>query len=177
MLLIPAGWNGRYALLHWHVVVELIKGVVGEYSFSQVLFPVPVMDNKYWSGYAAFFSSKMRGDERLTKSYKLERLNLFKGDQFKYVFDFGDEWRFQCKVLRELEEQTDIPGVIRRVGESPEQYPEIDEEWLDEDMPETEDIKPLTRQQIDAPMPASLWRRRPLSAFINIWMPPQICTD
>lgn len=43
MLLIPAGWNGRYALLHWQVVVELIKGVVGEYSFSQVLFPVPVI--------------------------------------------------------------------------------------------------------------------------------------
>ena len=74
------------------------------------------MDNKYWSGYAAFFSSKMRGDERLTKSYKLERLNLSKGDPFKYVFDFGNEWRFQCKILRELEEQTDIPGVIRRVG-------------------------------------------------------------
>ena len=69
------------------------------------------MDNKHWSGYAAFFSSKMR----------------------------GDEWRFQCKVLRELEEQTDIPGVIRRVGESPEQYPEIDEEWM-EDLPETEDM-------------------------------------
>ena len=43
MLLIPAGWNGRYALLHWQVVVELIKGAVGEYSFSQVLFPVPVV--------------------------------------------------------------------------------------------------------------------------------------
>ena len=43
MLLIPAGWNGRYALLHWQVVVELIKGAVGEYSFSQVLFPVPVI--------------------------------------------------------------------------------------------------------------------------------------
>lgn len=43
MLLIPAGLNGRYALLHWQVVVELIKGAFGEYSFSQVLFPVPVV--------------------------------------------------------------------------------------------------------------------------------------
>ena len=43
MLLVPAGWNGRYTLLHWRVVVEMIKGAVGEYSFSQVLFPVPVV--------------------------------------------------------------------------------------------------------------------------------------
>ena len=129
---------------------KLHKAIINAFDFDDDHEHAFFMDNKYWSGYAAFFSSKMRGDERLTKSYKLERLNLSKGDQFKYVFDFGDEWRFQCKVLRELEEQTDIPGVIRRVGESPEQYPEIDEEWLDEDMPETEDIKPLTRQQIDA---------------------------
>ena len=67
---------------------------------------------------------KMHGDERLTKSYQLEKIGLSKGDQFKYVFDFGVEWRFQCKVLRELDVQTDIPGVIRRVGESPEQYPD-----------------------------------------------------
>ena len=129
---------------------RLHKAIIAAFDFEDDHEHAFFMDNKYWSGYAAFFSSKMRGDERLTKSYKLERLNLSKGDQFKYVFDFGNEWRFQCKVLRELEEQPDIPGVIRRVGESPEQYPEIDEEWLDEDMPETEDMKPLTRQQIDA---------------------------
>ena len=45
MLLVPAGWNGRYALLHWQIVVEMIKGAVGDYSFSQVLFPVPVISS------------------------------------------------------------------------------------------------------------------------------------
>ena len=128
---------------------KLHKAIINAFDFEDDHEYAFFMDNKYWSGYAAFFSSKMRGDERLTKSYKLERLNLSKGDPFKYVFDFGNEWRFQCKILRELEEQTDIPGVIRRVGESPEQYPKFDEEWM-EDLPETEDMKPLTRQQIDA---------------------------
>lgn len=127
---------------------QLHKAIIAAFDFEDDHEHAFFMDNKYWSDYAAF-SSKIRGDERLTKSYKLERLNLSKGDQFKYVFDFGDEWRFQCKVLRELDEQTDIPGVIRRVGEAPEQYPEFGEDWLDE-MPETEDTKPLTRQQIDA---------------------------
>lgn len=108
---------------------KLHKAIINAFDFEDDHAHAFFMDNHYWSGYAAFFSMKMHGDERLTKSYKLEKLNLSKGDQFKYLFDFGDEWRFQCKVLRELEEQIDIPQIIRSVGESPEQYPE----WEDED--------------------------------------------
>lgn len=104
------------------------------------------MDNRIWSQYDAYYSMKMDGDERLTKSRKLENLDLKKGSQFKYVFDFGDEWRFQCKVLRELEEDTKIPLVIRSVGESPEQYPEW-EEYEDEDEEDTPDL--LTQEEIE----------------------------
>lgn len=43
ILLIPAGRNGRYTLIHWQVVVELIKGAVGEYGFSRVRFPIPMI--------------------------------------------------------------------------------------------------------------------------------------
>lgn len=43
MILIPAGFNGRYTLFHWQLVVEVIKSWLGDYSFTQVLFPVPVM--------------------------------------------------------------------------------------------------------------------------------------
>ena len=43
MILIPAGLNGRYTLFHWQLVVEVIKSWFGDYSFTQVLFPVPVM--------------------------------------------------------------------------------------------------------------------------------------
>ncbi len=129
---------------------RLHKAIIAAFDFEDDHEHAFFMDNKYWSRYAAFFSSKMCGDERLSKRYTLEGLNLSKGDQFKYVFDFGNEWRFQCKVLRELEEQTDIPGVIRRVGESPEQYPEFDEEWMEAELAETEGMKPLPRQQIDA---------------------------
>lgn len=133
---------------------RLHKAIISAFDFEDDHAHAFFMDNHYWSGCAAFFSMKMHGDERLTKSYKLEKLNLSKGDQFKYVFDFGDEWRFQCKVLRELDEQLDVPRVIRSVGESPEQYPEWDEEeWEDADEEE-----PLTREQIDA-----LYEKLPLS--------------
>lgn len=43
MILIPAGFNGRYTLFHWQLVVEVIKSWVGDYSFTQVLFPVPIL--------------------------------------------------------------------------------------------------------------------------------------
>lgn len=136
---------------------KLHKAIISAFDFEDDHAHAFFMDNHYWSGYAAFFSMKMRGDERLTKSYKLEKLNLSKGDQFKYVFDFGDEWRFQCKVLREVDEQLDVPRVIRSVGESPEQYPEWDEEeWEDTD--EEDEEEPLTREQID-----ELYEKLPLS--------------
>ena len=102
------------------------------------------MDNKTWSHADAYYSIKIDGHERLTKGRKLEKLNLAKGSQFKYVFDFGEEWRFQCKILRELEEDTKTPVVIREVGEAPFQYGEPDwdgEEW-DEDAEEDEDDLP-----------------------------------
>jgi len=137
---------------------KLHKAIISAFDFEDDHAHAFFMDNHYWSGYAAFFSMKMHGDERLTKNYKLEKLNLSKGDQFKYVFDFGDEWRFQCKILRALEDNVDIPCVIRSVGKSPEQYPDWDkEEWEDED--EEGDVEePLTREQIDA-----LYERLPLT--------------
>ena len=58
----------------------------------------------------------------------MERVGLEKGQKFKYLFDFGDEWLFQCKVLRVLEEETTGAEVIRSVGDSPQQYPMYDEE-------------------------------------------------
>ena len=43
MILVPAGLNGRYTLIHWQLVVEVIKSWFEDYSFTQVLFPVPIM--------------------------------------------------------------------------------------------------------------------------------------
>ncbi len=135
---------------------KLHKAIINAFGFEDDHAHAFFMDNHYWSGNAAFFSMKMNGDERLTKNYKLEKLNLSKGDQFKYLFDFGDEWRFQCKVLRELEEQIDISRIIRSVGESPEQYPEWEETEVEEDT--------LTKEQIE-----ELYSKLPLSeAEINL---------
>ena len=59
----------------------------------------------------------------------LDALNLHVGDVFGYWFDFGDDWWHQIDVV--AIEETAPPGrypkVIKRVGESPPQYADMDE--------------------------------------------------
>lgn len=106
---------------------RLHQSILAAFDFEDDHAHAFFMDNRAWSHQAAYFSMEMDDCAGLTKKYKLNQLHLAKGDKFKYIFDFGDEWTFQCRVLRELDTPTDLPGVIRRVGPSPEQYPANDE--------------------------------------------------
>ena len=60
----------------------------------------------------------------------LGSLDLQVGDAFAYWFDFGDDWWHEIQVLA-IEEKVPrgrLPKVTGRVGESPPQYPDGDEE-------------------------------------------------
>ena len=66
------------------------------------------MDNRCWSGAGAYWMDL--GDDdweweeeeegRPTSGYTLDV--LAQGQSFKFVFDFGENWCFQCKSLREM---------------------------------------------------------------------------
>ncbi len=43
MMLLPAGFQGRYTLIRWQLPLELLKTYVGDYSFTKVLHPFPVL--------------------------------------------------------------------------------------------------------------------------------------
>ena len=43
IMLLPAGMFGRYTLFRWQLVVELVKSWFGVYSFTKVLFPIPII--------------------------------------------------------------------------------------------------------------------------------------
>nr|WP_300839038.1 hypothetical protein [uncultured Acetatifactor sp.] len=58
----------------------------------------------------------------------LGELNLRKGQKFTYLFDFGDQWQFDIRVLGIQEGAVDAPEIIRAVGEAPEQYPCLEED-------------------------------------------------
>lgn len=98
------------------------------------------MDNVAWSEADCYYMDAMddedEGNERHTCDFRLRQV-MRVGSKFKYVFDFGDNWQFQCRVLSE--KTWDVPSpqdapldsyalVIRSVGEAPEQYGYWEEE-------------------------------------------------
>lgn len=44
LMLVPAGLFGRYCLVHWQLGIEALKSLVGDYSFTKVRFPFPVVN-------------------------------------------------------------------------------------------------------------------------------------
>ena len=117
---------------------RLHKVILDAFDFDDDHAHAFFLDDRYWSDAQAYFSDYLDDAEEYSSDVTLRQLRLEKGDKFKFLFDFGDEWRFQCKVLRELEERTDIPGVIRTVGEAPAQYPDWEEEYEEDDDEEME---------------------------------------
>jgi hypothetical protein len=61
---------------------------------------------------------------------RLGDLDLAEKEVFHYLFDFGDDWWHRIRVER----MTEVPGkgksitLIKRVGQSPDQYQEYDED-------------------------------------------------
>ena len=92
------------------------------------------LSGKAWdtqSEYASPF-----GDGRSASRYRLEQLPLQAGQQFLYIFDFGDEWHFGVKLARtsdRLELGARYPRVVARHGESPPQYPELEDDDSDQE--------------------------------------------
>jgi hypothetical protein len=71
--------------------------------------------------------SRVAGDVARTT---IESLGLKTGEAFGYWFDFGDDWWHRIDVLA-IDEGVlhgNLPRVTRRVGESPPQYPDWEEE-------------------------------------------------
>lgn len=61
---------------------------------------------------------------------KLTTLGLKPGQVFLYLFDFGDQWWHQITVEQiEAElEKGNYPRVLQQHGQSPPQYPDVDDE-------------------------------------------------
>lgn len=119
-------------------LLDLHSAIIDAFDFMDDHAHAFFMDNRAWSDWDCYYMEGMEeGYGQSTRKCKLYQLDLYKGKQFKYVFDFGDEWTFQCKVLRVLEEETAIPRIVRSKGEPPEQYgsdwdDDWDEDWEDE---------------------------------------------
>lgn len=90
------------------------------------------MNNRPWTDDNCYYAEF--GDEddeyRHTCDYTLKKTRMYADQKFVYVFDFGDNWEFRCRVLKILDEQTKIPEVIPSKGEPPKQYAPWDEDGI-----------------------------------------------
>ena len=71
---------------------------------------------------------KLAGDVRETI---LDDVKLKKDEAFGYWFDFGDDWWHQINVIA-IEHKASkgrYPKIINRVGQSPSQYIDVDEQY------------------------------------------------
>ena len=80
-----------------------------------------VMD-RFWDDFLAEEALSGPGNVQTTT---LEELNLEPKQEFMYLFDYGDEWRFKVRVhaINLDAPEGDYPRIVESVGEAPEQYP------------------------------------------------------
>lgn len=64
------------------------------------------------------------GRELSVEETSLSVLELCRGQKFTYLFDFGDMWWFDIKVLEIREGTVKVPQVIKAVNDAPQQYPD-----------------------------------------------------
>lgn len=115
---------------------ELSQAILSAFDFDNDHLHAFFMDNKRWSREEEYSLQPDYG-ERDSTAYKLGQVGLVKDKKFLYLFDFGDEWWFSCKVLNVIDDVREQTAVMRSVGEAPEQYPDYDD--FDEEYDEDED--------------------------------------
>jgi hypothetical protein len=73
----------------------------------------------------------------------LDALKLEVDDVFGYWFDFGDDWMHEVQVvaIEDAPAKGKFPKIVKRVGDSPPQYPDESADW-DEDEESGKDDEP-----------------------------------
>lgn len=105
---------------------ELHKAILDAFGFVDDHAHAFFMDNTKWSDQDSYFMEGMEDSRKATQRCRLKQAGLHKDMAFKYVFDFGEEWTFQCKVLKEVEGATEKPVIIKSKGDAPSQYEDIE---------------------------------------------------
>lgn len=109
-------------LQHLHEAIQDAFKFYDDHLYAFFMDGKPWSRNAYWS----------RGEDQPPYADKavIGRLGFVRGQRFLYLFDFGDEWKFDVRVEEILD--SDLPParplVIGNKGESPEQYPDYEDD-------------------------------------------------
>jgi len=112
---------------------ELSSEILEAFDFIDDHAHAFFMNNRPWTDEDCYYAEFVDEDDdeyRHTCDYTLRKAKLHVDQKFVYVFDFGDDWEFRCRVLKILDEQTEIPEVVRTKGDPPDQLAP----WPDDDL-------------------------------------------
>ena len=122
---------------------EILCG--GDYTFEDIHLAIQNafdFDNDHL--YAFYLDGKERSRRSVNAPYSNEppftdevlisEVGLRVKQRFLYLFDFGDQWRFDVTLLsiKSSEDVPTRPVIVKSVGEAPEQYPLYDDDWDEE---------------------------------------------
>ncbi len=135
MTLFPAGLFGRYTLFNWQTVIEFFKLLLKDYSFTRVLFPIPVIREFpstliEWI-FAVYVAGVIANLLKYFISYIRLRLFLIKGispdiNTLSTINTIGHKYKIKpCRVVMVSGlPSAFICGVIRPVLVIPEELPD-----------------------------------------------------
>jgi len=106
---------------------DLSNAILWAFEFDDDHGHAFYLDNCFWSDAACYMDNRMDEDDEYPHTCDASIALLSVGQKFKYLFDFGDNWEFDCQVLRTMEDCDEIE-LVRVHGQAPEQYPDWDED-------------------------------------------------
>ena len=133
----------RIELLGSQTLHDLSLAIVRSFDFYDWHLYSFFMSGRAWDSSTEFVSPdyfldsgpcEPGGDEKRNADEALiSSLGLEPKQRFLYLFDYGDDWRFEVQFLGRVasEEGVDYPRITKRRGESPPQYPEDEKEPSD----------------------------------------------
>lgn len=122
----PNCWR-TIALSDQHTLKDLHDWIQTAFDFNDDHLYAFYMDNLPFSHHC--YNSPIDDDGPFVQDVTIGELRLELGQQFLYLFDFGDEWQFAVQVHAITADKTDFAaGIVAEKGEAPEQYGYDDED-------------------------------------------------
>ena len=92
------------------------------------------MNNRFWDPKEEYGPPEVGEGAGDATETALESVSLEQGQEFCYIFDFGDEWRHDIRVEKAglPPDGGEYPRIVEEHGAAPQQYPDLDEEEDDE---------------------------------------------
>ena len=145
---------------------ELSDSILWAFDFDNDHLHAFFMNDEAWDDTACYSSPYADDGCPTTDKHTIQSVGLEVGQKFLYLFDFGDEWHFECKVLNILDEDTEEIEIIKSHGKAPEQYPDYDGDY-DEESRDFEVMNEL--QELPVPVPDSLYETAFRFKSLKLW--------